>query len=149
MQQSCTGYATKFNGGIQQSCTNNIDNNISNKIVNNIDNNIENTNYQQIVDMYNETCVSFPKLRSLSEARKKAIRARLKTYSTNDIQEVFNKAENSDFLKGANNRNWSANFDWMFKDANMAKILDGNYDNRTEPPKNKDGYGTSFMDLDF
>ena len=41
---------------------------------------------------------------------------------------MFRKAENSNFLKGANNRNWSANFDWLMKDANFAKVLDGNYD---------------------
>lgn len=36
-------------------------------------------------------------------------------------------AEASNFLKGQNNRNWSATFDWLIKDANMAKVLDGNY----------------------
>lgn len=89
----------------------------------------ERVNYQQIADMYNETCVSFPRLKALSDARKKAIKARLKTYSLADFQLMFEKAEASDFLKGKNNRNWSATFDWMLKDANMAKILDGNYDN--------------------
>ena len=90
----------------------------------------EKINYQLIVDMYNDTCVSFPRLSTLSNARKKAIKARLKNYSFTDFQVMFDKAEASDFLKGKNNRNWSANFDWMIKDANMAKILDGNYDNR-------------------
>ncbi|SHM95886.1 phage replisome organizer, putative, N-terminal region [Anaerosporobacter mobilis DSM 15930] len=88
----------------------------------------ERIDYQQIADMYNNTCVSFPRLKSLSDARKKAIKARLKTYSLANIQTVFEKAEQSDFLKGKNTRNWSANFDWILKDANMAKILDGNYD---------------------
>ena len=87
-------------------------------------------NYQEIVDMYNATCVSFPHLTSLSDARKKAIRARLKNHSVQDFEMVFQKAEASDFLKGKNDRNWSATFDWMIKDSNMAKILDGNYDNR-------------------
>ncbi len=86
--------------------------------------------YQQIADMYNATCVSYPRLVSLSENRKKAIKARLNTYTIEQIQEVFTKAEASDFMKGANNRNWSATFDWMMKDGNFAKILDGNYDNR-------------------
>ena len=54
----------------------------------------------------------------------------MKTYTLDDFKEAFNKAESSDFLKGSNNRNWSANFDWLIKDANMAKVLDGNYDNR-------------------
>lgn len=86
--------------------------------------------YQQIADMYNNTCVSYPRLTKLSDARKKSIKARLRTYSVDDIQKVFTLAEQSDFLKGANNRNWSATFDWMMKDTNMAKILDGNYVNK-------------------
>ena len=66
----------------------------------------------------------------MSEARKRAVRARLNTYSMDDLLEAFRKAEASDFLKGKNKRDWSANFDWMVKDANLAKILDGNYDNK-------------------
>ena len=99
-------------------------------------------NYQGIVDMYNDTCVSLPRVTSLSEKRKAAIRARLRTHSMADIQEAFKKAEASDFLKGSNKRNWSANFDWIMNDANMAKILDGNYDNKSQEktaaaPQNK------------
>ena len=89
-------------------------------------------NYQQIADMYNDTCVSFPRLTTLSEARKKAIKARLKVYSLEDFQRLFEKAEASTFLKGGNDRNWSATFDWLIKDTNMAKVLDGNYDNRSD-----------------
>ena len=80
--------------------------------------------------MYNETCVSFPRATTLSEERKKAIKARLNKYTVEDFQRLFDLAESSDFLKGDNNRNWQANFDWLIKDANMAKVLDGNYDNR-------------------
>ena len=92
--------------------------------------NRERIQYQQIADMYNDTCVSFPRLTSLSEARKKAIKARLKVYSLEDFKRLFEKAEASTFLKGGNDRNWSATFDWLIKDTNMAKVLDGNYDNR-------------------
>ena len=95
----------------------------------------EKINYQLIADMYNETCVSFPKLTILSDDRKKAIKARLNKYSVADFQTMFTKAEASDFLKGANNRNWTATFDWMIKDANMAKILDGNFDNKSGQAK--------------
>jgi len=112
-----------------------------------IDIEIEKIDYQRIVDMYNATCVSFPKLKSLSDNRKKAIKARLKTYSYDDFKTLFEKAEASSFLKGANDRNWSATFDWLIKDSNMAKVLDGNYDNRSgrtetvpswiQKPKNK------------
>ena len=88
------------------------------------------TNYQQIVDMYNETCVSLSRVRSLSDARKKAIKARLNTYTLDDFKLLFEKAEASSFLKGGNNRNWTATFDWLIQDSNMAKVLDGNYDDK-------------------
>lgn len=97
--------------------------------------------YQQIADLYNETCVSFPRLSKLSDARKKAIRARLKQYSVDDFRRMFELAEGSDFLKGKNDRNWSATFDWMVKDANMAKILDGNYSDKKEGDGNGEQSG--------
>lgn len=101
----------------------------------------ENIDYQQIADLYNETCVSFPRLTKLSDSRKKAIRARLKQYSVEDFRRMFELAESSDFLKGKNDRNWSATFDWMVKDANMAKILDGNYSNKEEGVDNGEQSG--------
>lgn len=104
--------------------------------------NRDRVNYQQIADMYNATCVSFPRLTVLSEKRKKAIKARLRKYSVDDIQRAFEMAQESDFLKGTNGRNWSATFDWIMCDANMAKILDGNYankDNRRTEGKNDTG----------
>lgn len=88
-------------------------------------------NYQLIADMYNNTCVSFPKVTRLSENRKKAIKARLNTYSLGDLKKLFELAEQSNFLKGKNDRNWQANFDWLIKDSNMAKVLDGNYQNQS------------------
>ena len=85
---------------------------------------------QGIIDLYNDMCVSLPRAKVLSEARRKAINARIKTYSLQDFQTAFYKAENSDFLKGKNNMDWIATFDWLISDRNMAKVLDGNYDNR-------------------
>jgi predicted phage replisome organizer len=86
--------------------------------------------YKGVAALYNSICVSFPTLKTLSEQRKKAIRARMKTYTMDDFQRLFEKAEASDFLKGNNGSDWSATFDWLIKDANMAKVLDGNYDNK-------------------
>ena len=94
------------------------------------DKEIKRTDYQQIADLYNEICISFPRLKSLSDSRKKAIKARLNTYSVDDFKTLFEKAEASDFLKGKNDRNWSATFDWLIKDSNMAKVLEGQYANK-------------------
>lgn len=86
-------------------------------------------NYQDIIDTYNDTCISLPKVKKISTARKNIIKTRLKDYSLDEIKQVFTMAEESDFLKGKNDRNWTANFDWLMKDSNMAKVLDGNYKN--------------------
>lgn len=90
--------------------------------------------YKGIVAAFNSVCVSFPSVRALSDARKKAIKARLNNYSVEDFKTLFEKAEASSFLKGKNSSNWSATFDWLIKDSNMAKVLDGNYDDRAGSP---------------
>lgn len=98
-----------------------------------VNNNV--TDYQEIIQAYNETCVSYPHLKLLSDSRKKALKARLKQYTIDDFKLLFEKAEASNFLKGANSRNWNATFDWLIKDSNMAKVLDGNYDNKPDATK--------------
>lgn len=108
---------------------------------------IEKNIYQQIADMYNSICKSYPKVVSLSNARKKAIKARLNDYSVDDFKRMFEKAEESRFLKGGNDRNWQATFDWLIKDSNMAKVLDGNYDSKNSK---KAGFNTiQKNDYDF
>ncbi len=85
-----------------------------------------------IQEMYNALCPSLPTCRVLSDARRKAIGARLRAgYGRDDFQTLFMKAEASSFLRGGNKRNWAADFDWLIADANMAKVLDGKYDDRT------------------
>lgn len=83
-----------------------------------------------IIQIFNELCISLPKVKTITETRKKAAKSIVKKYSVEQIKEVFEKAEASDFLKGKNNRDWQANFDWLMKDSNFAKVLDGNYDNK-------------------
>lgn len=109
-----------------------IDNNIITEKSNNelLQTKNEHINYQKIVDEYNSICVSLSKVKKITNARKKSINARLKIYTFDEIIEVFKKAEASDFLKGANNINFQAGFDWLMADKNMAKVLEGKYDNK-------------------
>lgn len=98
----------------------------------------ENSIYATIRELYNSVCGSYPRLVKMSEARKKAINARIRAgYTREDFRILFEKAEASDFLKGANKRNWRATFDWLISDTNMAKVLDGNYDARKEAVTNE------------
>ena len=106
--------------------------------------------YQKIVDMYNDTCVSFPRLKTLSDSRKKAIKARFNSgYTYDDFKKLFEKAEQSTFLKGSNKNNWSATFDWLIKDSNMAKVLDGNYDNKSSYQSDYSFETTKIGDIEF
>lgn len=100
--------------------------------------------YQEIIKAYNDICISLPAVNKLSDNRKKAIKARINSgYTVEDLIKCFEKAEKSSFLKGGNKRNWHADFDWLMKDANIAKVLDGKYDdysninNSTEQAENK------------
>lgn len=84
-------------------------------------------NCQEVFDLYNKICTSLPSVRELSDARKRAITSRVKKYGLEKIAAVFQNAEASGFLKGDNPRNWHADFDWLLKEANMIKVLEGNY----------------------
>jgi hypothetical protein len=90
---------------------------------------IEQTPYKEIVAMYHDICKSYPKLRNVSDNRKKAITARWKEYKHNidTFRELFERAEASSFLKGKNKKNWAADFNWLMNSENMAKVLEGNY----------------------
>ena len=108
--------------------------------------------YETIKNLYNEICTSFPKCTVMSDARKKAVKARFSSgYTLEHFKVLFTKAEASSFLKGKNDRSWTANLDWLIKDANMAKVLDGNYDDhgRGKPIEYGTGFETSnpFMEM--
>lgn len=94
----------------------------------------QNCPYQKIEDLYHDICKSYPKIRGLSKTRKQALKARYIEYrkDINIFKELFQKAEESNFLKGQNNNNWSATFDWLINSRNMTKVLEGNYKNKEE-----------------
>lgn len=94
-----------------------------------------------VQDSFNSICTSLPKLKLLTRKRLKSVEARLKemkqtpeTYMAY-LKQVFESVEASDFLtnrRGENRNGWKANFDWIFLPRNFAKIIEGNYANRTE-----------------
>ncbi len=109
---------------------NNLDTNNTN--IKKIDNSkTERSNYHEVVDKYNRICTSLPKVASLTEPRKKGINRLLKCLEKNsyDVDIFFNTVEASDFLTGRSN-DWTANFDWIIKESNYVKIVEGNYVNK-------------------
>lgn len=84
----------------------------------------------RVMYLYNTRCFSLPSIKSITDKRKATIKAMLKKYSLEDIEELFKLAEASAFLRGDNDRGWVANFDWIMKESNAVKIFEGNYDDK-------------------
>lgn len=95
----------------------------------------ETVDYQGVIDLYNETCVSLPSVQKLTDKRKRALKARLKNYSVEDLKTVFEKAEESPFLNGSSGKWSGATFDWLIKEDNIVKVLEGNYDDKVSSRK--------------
>lgn len=79
---------------------------------------------------WNSICLDLPKVKTMTDARRKKIHARMEDFSEADIIEAMTKIQESDFLSGREG-GWKANFDWLFLNStNMAKVLEGNYENK-------------------
>ena len=113
----------------------------------------EAVDYERLVVFFNETTKGcFGMLRyPLGDARKKLIRARVAQFGKKALEEVIKKAAASDFLKGQNQRGFTATFDWLILPKNFEKVLSGNYDNKDGQPRSSSGrdiIGTNFIDKD-
>lgn len=86
--------------------------------------------YQQIINIYNHLCPSLSKMEILSDSIKKDLDESLKIYSLEQFTALFQKANKSNFLKGENKEKWAATFDWLIKKENIAKVLNGKFDNK-------------------
>ena len=102
-----------------------------------------NIDFEELKKYFNEKMEGqlIGKIVSLSDRRKTTLRARAREYGADAVRRVIDKAAGSDFMNGKNERNWVANFDWIFKPTNFEKILNGNYDNSaTVSTKRATGY---------
>ena len=98
------------------------------------------TKIQDVVNDFNSICLNLPKIKTLSEQRKRVIKIRLKSYPRDKLCKAFKLANSSSFLCGDNTRSWTATFDWIMQESNLAKILDGNYENKDRTHFNQVNY---------
>lgn len=91
---------------------------------------------EEIIKYYQMNCTGLKQIRVITDSRKKAVKDILKRYGKDTVLEVLDKAQNSSFLTGKTGT-WTADFDWIFKEKNFIKILEGNYD-RNFTDKKKD-----------
>ena len=94
-------------------------------------NNIEVRNKaQKFVEDYNSICKSLPRCTRITIRRSKGISNILKKFSQEEILEVFNNLENSDFCKGKNDSGWKASIDFILNEDKFVRTLEGKYNNK-------------------
>lgn len=84
---------------------------------------------RRIMREFNEVFAGIlPEVKTMTEARRRAIQARIREFGPESVRLVMEKVRDSAFLTGKGGRGWRASFDWIFKPGNFAKIAEGNYD---------------------
>ena len=86
---------------------------------------------EKFVADFNSICKSLPKCVRVTPKRQKGIRSLLKKYSYDEILEVFNKLEESDFCSGRSGK-WRADIDFILREDKFISVLEGKYDNKTK-----------------
>lgn len=105
--------------------------------------------WKRIQADYMAICVDLPGIRGMTEGRKRRVRILLNEFKKLKIMDgmtpeeimnrVFHEVQQSDFLSGRSGK-WNAcNFDWIIKQTNAIKIVEGNY--RNKGGANNAGYG--------
>lgn len=96
------------------------------------------TPYLEIINLFNATCKSLPKVKARNKARDKKIKNMFKELGLENIGIVFRKAEDSPFLSGRSGTWSNCGFDWLISPSNYTKVLEGNYDDKSAPKEKND-----------
>jgi len=99
--------------------------------------------YEKIVELFHHLCPSLPRLKVITDQRKRAMRSAHKTLSDMRAKfcHLFIAVERSDFLTGRDEKHWKGcGFDWILKQANLVKIMEDTYPNNVK--KGSDGTWT-------
>lgn len=87
---------------------------------------IEDEVVEEIKETFN-AATNFPKIKVLSSVQRELVLKAVKEFGFEQLQFCFQEAGQSEFLNGKNKQGWVANFDWLIKPENIAKVLNGNY----------------------
>lgn len=83
--------------------------------------------YESFMELFNSNTSSFISVRELKEHHKRNIDAILKDFTIDQVVDVFERAEKSDWLTGKKGA-WRADFDWIINPVNFVKVANGEYD---------------------
>jgi hypothetical protein len=104
----------------------------------------ESVDFVGLVKFFNRTMdqakAIIPRCLSCEGKRREFVRGRIREHGIDKVYEMISKASESDFLNGKNERGWIADFTWLFSPSNFQKVLEGNYDNRTQQTNRNYGH---------
>ncbi|MGQ5522947.1 replication protein [Chitinimonas sp. PSY-7] len=97
----------------------------------------------RLVEAYHAACPTLPRVKLLTDSRKQALRHRwvqagkeLGRYGIGDVEagmawwtRFFTAVGESDFLSGKSGAWGQCSFDWLLKQTNFVKVVEGNYRN--------------------
>lgn len=134
IQATCTppiqATCTPQEEGVQATCTNNKEDIKKQEENNKKDRKDSHSGVNTVIEQYHELCFNLPKVRALTDKRKKAILNILKKHTEEEIIECFKIANESSFLVGDNDRGWKADFDFLIREDKFVNILEGKYGGR-------------------
>ena len=88
------------------------------------------------------------KLINIKNKRLKSLKARVKEYGIEKVMEAIDNINQSDFLKGKNDRGWQIDFDWLMKPKNFIKVLENKYKSNEPVIQASKNDGSSFNNFE-
>lgn len=83
-----------------------------------------------VIETWNKLNLSKVVTIKQNSTRIKLLNARIREFGIEKVIEAIESINNSNFLKGQNDRGWIITFDWLIKPNNFIKVLEGNYINK-------------------
>lgn len=98
---------------------------------NNMDGLSNRIDYPSVMEKFNRICTTLPRVKQLTDNRRRAIRSAWKIVEpVGGWEKLFRIVDTSDFLSGRNGAWNGCGFDWILKPSNLTKIIEGNYANK-------------------
>lgn len=98
-----------------------------------LENTVRSTDVPQVIDAWN----SLPGLSRIKKIvsgtqRYSWLKARIRDYGLDEVLRAVENVRNSPFLLGQSEKGWVITFDWFVRPNNFPKVLDGNYNDKSE-----------------
>lgn len=83
-----------------------------------------------VIEAWNKLNLSQVKSLRSNSPRTKMLNSRIKEHGVDEVIRVIESINNSNFLRGQNDRAWVISFDWLVKPNNFDKVREGKYLNK-------------------